>query len=250
MKHYVLTRSAYDPKAWSIEANRRRLVVTRAVTVPSMAAQQADFTWLILIDPEDPMRDQRIEAFRSSGKPVIPIVWRYQGEPEHARWDRRTRARSRLVERMAAMAYRAPWRDYMEGGRRILQTRLDDDDALAPDAMVRYQRAAASVNRRQILMLSEGVRVYRGRYNDVTHDRNAMHTLVTLDGDPLCVYDYGHAVCHRTVPVRIVDRETGWLWVRHQDTISGWKRDHPYVISDALRGRFPIDWPALEASWR
>lgn len=247
MRHYVLTRSAYDPKAWGIDANRRRLEVTRAVTVPSMAAQAADFTWLVLVDPQDPMQDQRIEAFRGSGRPVVPIVWRAKDLPSYA-W-RRDRALKQIAQRVAFAGYGAPWREYMEGGKVILQTRLDDDDALASDALERYQVASRSVNRRQILMLPEGVRVYRGRYNDVTHDRNAMHTLVTLDGDPLCVYDYGHAVCHRTVPVRIVDRATGWLWVRHQDTISGWKSNHPNVIDDQLRARFPIDWPSLEASW-
>ena len=248
MKHYVLTRSAYDPKAWSIEANRRRLAVTRAVTVPSMAAQQADFTWLVVIDPEDPMRDQRIEAFRASGHPVVPIEWRAQDLPTYA-W-RRSRALGQVAQRIAFAAYGAPWRDYMKDAKVILQTRLDDDDALASDALGRYQVAARSVHRRQILMLPEGVRVYRGRYAEVTHERNAMHTLVTLDGDALCIYDYGHANLQKPAPVQFVDRATGWLWVRHQDTISGHKAAHPLVINDALRGRFPIDWPALEALWR
>jgi hypothetical protein len=41
VKHFVLTRSAYGPE-WSVEANRRRLEITRAVTAASLAAQTAD----------------------------------------------------------------------------------------------------------------------------------------------------------------------------------------------------------------
>ena len=38
MRFYVLTRSAYGP-AWDLDANRRRLAVTRAVTAAAMRAQ-------------------------------------------------------------------------------------------------------------------------------------------------------------------------------------------------------------------
>lgn len=256
MNHYVLTRSAFDPRAWDIDANRRRLEVTRTVTVPLMAAQtNKRWSWIVLVDPDDPFRDERIKAFDGVGVPVIPIVWRFKGEPEHARWDRRTRARTRLVERMAASAYRAPWRDViLPSNDVLLQTRLDDDDGLAPDAIERYQgaarrAAAGSSPARQILMLPQGVRVYRARYNEETHERNAMHTLVTFPGDTLCVYDYGHAVCHKTAPVSIIDRKWGWLWVRHQDTISGWKVNTPHLLDDRVRGAFPIDWPRLGRLW-
>ena len=249
MNHYVLTRSSYQPSAWPLEANRRRLEVTKAVTVPSMAVQPAGWTWLVLVDPKDPLKDERIAAFQEAGHPVVPIVWRFQGPQKTAAWDRRRRARNRLVERHAATNYKAPWRAHMAADEKTLQTRLDDDDALAPTAMARYHRAARVVNQRQILMLPQGVRVYRGRFNDVTHGRNAMHTLVTPPGDTLCVYDYGHAVCHRTAPVQLVDREWGWLWVRHQDTISGWKTDHPYPLDDKVRAAFPIDWRKLERLW-
>ena len=247
MNHYVLTRSAFDPRAWSLESNRRRLEVTRTVTVPLMAAQTKPFTWLVLVDPDDPLQDERIAVFESAGHWVRPIVWRYQGEPQAAKWDRRL-ARTRLVERIAAMSYKAPWRDYMDARGTLLQTRLDDDDGLAPTAIERYQAASRRVRTRTILMLPNGVRVWQHRFADVTHERNAMHTLVTQPGDTLCIYDYPHAKCHIAAPVRMVDRAWGWLWVRHEDTISGWKRaDAP--ISPDVRQSFPIDWDRLGQVW-
>lgn len=253
MRHYVLTRSSFDPKAWDIGANRRRLDVTRAVTVPLIAAQTSkDFAWLVLLHPNDPLRAERLSAFEEAGVAVVPIVW--SGRPKPAQWDNRREARRRPREQMAATGYRAPWQDAMTPDGVLLQTRLDDDDGLVPDAIERYQAAARRLASqahpaRQILMLPSGVRVYRGRWNDVIHERNAMHTLVTFPGDTLCVYDYGHAVCHRTAPVQVIDREWGWLWVRHQDTISGWKTNHPNVIDDTVREAFPIDWPRLGRLW-
>lgn len=253
MNHYVLTRSAFDPKAWSIDANRRRLEVTRTVTVPLMATQTSkDWRWIVLVDPQDPLQDKRIDAFYGAGVPVIPIIWR--GTPKPAAWDRRKQARSRPREQMAATGYRAPWREWMDDSETLLQTRLDDDDGLAPDAIARYQSAARRVvslphPARTVLMLPQGVRVYRGRYADVTHDTNAMHTLLTMPGDRMCVYDYGHRHCRQAGPVQIIDREWGWLWVRHEDTISGHKVHHPDVIDDRVRGAFPIDWQRLGQLW-
>ncbi len=55
LRHFVLTRSAYGP-AWSIEANRRRLAVTKAVTARLMAAQTTRvWTWVVLLDRRDPL---------------------------------------------------------------------------------------------------------------------------------------------------------------------------------------------------
>ena len=97
-------------------------------------------------------------------------------------------------------------------------------------------------------MIPSGIRVWRGRWSDVRHLRNAMHTLVTPPGDGTCVYDYGHAKCHTAAPVVMVDQEWGWIWVRHRDTISGWKRaDAP--ITRTVRAAFPIDWASLNRAW-
>jgi hypothetical protein len=241
VKHYVLTRSAYGPD-WDIEANRRRLEITRAVTAASMTAQQADWTWVVVVDERDPLLAERIAVFGD----CIPILWRPPANPQAAAWDRHGQS-ARTIQRIAAEAYRAPWRDHLKPGP-LLMTRLDDDDGLAPDALARYQQAARKAKDRTVYMLPQGVRVWAGRYELVRHTTNAMHTLYTPAGDDMTVYDYGHRHVERVAPVVHVDRAWGWLWVRHRDTISGYHRATK-PLDRSVRRAFPIDWPALEGSW-
>ena len=244
MRHYVLTRSAYGPE-WSIAANRRRLAITRAVTARLMAEQtNRDWTWVVLVDDRDPLIEDRIAVFAAAAPRLEVIRWTPAADPQPAPWDKHA-ADTTPVQRIAAEAYRAPW----DPGPRddvILQTRLDDDDGLAPDTLARVRARARG--RRAVLMHPSGVRVWDGSYASVRHGRNAMHTLVTPPGDTLGVYDYGHTKVASVAPVVTVDARWAWLWVRHRDTISGWKRaDRP--IDDMVRRTFPIDWHTLEGAW-
>lgn len=241
MRQYVLTRSAYGP-AWDLEANRRRLAITGAVTAPLMAVQtMRDWTWVVLLDSRDPLADERLGVYRAAAPEVIAL-WRTEDRPEVPTGIARQRA--------AAADYGAPWRSAVgPADDMVLMTRLDDDDGLAPDALARYRAAGRKLRRRTALMFPIGIRVWAGRYTVVRHDRNAMHTLVTPVGDSMCVYDYGHTKVRESVRVQRVDHEIGWLWVRHRDTISGW-REGKRPISDSIRRVFPIDWPALEAAWK
>lgn len=248
MKHFVLTRSAYGP-AWSLEANRRRLAVTKAVTARLMAEQtNRKWTWIVLLDERDQLYDERKAVFAAAAPRLIVIPWTPPVVPKAAPWDRHGYSAT-LVQRVAAAAYRAPWRAVIgESNDTVLMTRLDDDDGLAANAIARYQAASRGIAKRTILMLPRGIRVWRGHYADVVHERNAMHTLVTPPGDEACVYDYGHAKCERAAPIVMVDRAWGWIWVRHRDTISG-HRQAGRVINAAIRSAFPVDWDALRVAW-
>jgi hypothetical protein len=250
MRHYVLTRAAYGP-SWTLDANRRRLDVTRAVTARLMAAQTTrNWAWVVLLDPRDRLLDERRAVFTAASPRCLPIEWVPPPNPKAAPWDRHA-GRTDTVQRIAAEAYRAPWGEAIgERDTRILQTRLDDDDGLAPDALARYQAAAVGTSKRTILMLPEGVRIWRGRFSTVRHERNAMHTLVTQPGDDQSVYAYGHAKPQRSgARIVMVDESWGWLWVRHQDTISGWRRAEK-PINHRVRAAFPVDWAALDAAWK
>lgn len=250
MKHYVLTRSAYGP-AWTIEANRRRLEVTRAVTASLMAAQtNRDWAWVVLLDERDPLLEERKAVFAAGASTFVPILWTPPEHPQGASWDRHA-SETNKVQRIAAEAYRAPWRSVLPPDEPLMMTRLDDDDGLSVDAIARYRRAAVKARGRTILMLPSGVRVWRGQYADVTHRNNAMHTLIAPAGDHGTVYDYGHATCRVGAQATVidVDHAWGWIWVRHEDTISGWKKaDTP--ITRAVRAAFPVDWAALRTAWR
>lgn len=243
MRHFVLTRSAYGTE-WTPEANRRRLAVTAAVTARLMAQQtNPDWTWIVLLHSRDPFLEKRLALFTAAAPAIVPIYW----EPRDlaaAPWDRHGGSTSR-VQQVAATAYRAPWADALGDRQQLtLMTRLDDDDGLAVDALERIAAAARGVTERTALMQPIGFRVWDGRYSRVRHDTNAMHTLATPAGDELVVYDYGHRRVAEVAPVVTVDEEPAWLWMRHRDTISGWKKaDRP--ITNDLRRLFPIDWSAV-----
>lgn len=227
MKHWILIRSAYGP-SWSIEANRRRLAITRGITIRSLASQTTgDFRVLVLLHPADGLLSERMTAFGAIGADFLYLD-----------------AMGTSSE-VAFMGYRAGWREAI-GPRTdtVAMTRLDDDDAFAPWAMARVRLAAEKMRDRAALMFPLGVRVWRGGYTLVRHSSNAMHTLVTPPGDTSTVYDYGHRLVRRFAPVRVIDNRPAWLWSRHPDTISGWRvADRPLTAD--IRALFDVDWSLL-----
>lgn len=226
MRQLVLTRSAYNPE-WSLDANRRRLAMTRAITARSLASQtNRDFTWLVLLHRDDPLLEERQRVFAGAEFLYTDL----DGSPADVAW----------------LAYQADWRAAVGlRDERVAMTRLDDDDGLAPWVMAHLAEAAGKAERRTVLMLPLGVRVWAGGYTLVRHDSNAMHTLVTPPGDDMTVYDYGHRKVRSVAPVRRLDPRPAWLWVRHEDTISGWRTaDRP--LTPKIRAMFDIDWTPLE----
>lgn len=238
-----MTRSSYGPE-WDIEANRRRLEITRAVTSELLAKQTCDdFTWVVLMDRRDELLKEREALVRDTVPSTVLCYWT-PDDVSPAPWDRAKR--HTYSQMVAATAYKSHAWGLAVGERddQILMTRLDDDDGLAVDAIERFQLAARGLERRTALMMPIGIRVWDGKFSWVRHTTNAMHTLSTPPGDETTVYDYGHRLVERGQPVVNVDNSIGWLWVRHPDTISGWKKaDKP--ITATLRKLFPIDWSAI-----
>lgn len=224
MRHVILTRSAYG-SSWDLEANRRRLAMTKAVTIPSLASQTSrDFRWIVLLHPSDPLLVERLAAYGSIGADFL------------------FHAGTGTSAEVASSAYRAAWAEAI-GPRNetVAMTRLDDDDAFAPWAMAKVETVAATESRRVALMFPLGVRVWDGAYTLVRHDSNAMQTLVTPPGDSMTVYDYLHRFVRRVLPVRAIDNRPAWLWSRHPDTISGWRIAGRELTPD-IRQMFAIDW--------
>ena len=226
MRSYVLTRSAYG-SAWSVEANRRRLDVTRGVTVASILAQtDREFEWIVLLHPLDVLLEERRAMFTAAGATVIYMPAEIDGTPSHVAW----------------MAYRSGWAEAIGHRRRpVAMTRLDDDDALAPWAMARVRAMARHQVSRTALVFPNGLRVWRGRYTVVKHLSNAMQTLVTPAGDTMTVYDYKHRDVRQVAPVRMIDLRLAWVWSRHEDALSGW-RSSQRPLTAGIRELFPIDW--------
>jgi hypothetical protein len=224
--NWVMTRSAYGPE-WDREANARRLAITRAVTARLMAQQTADFSWIVLLDNRDPFLNDRMDLYAKSCPAFYPLIW--SSGPETTRKDK--------ADRMPN------WRIFVKPREPALMTRLDDDDGFAPDALERYQRAAAKLTERTVLILPGGIRYFAGFEVAVRHERNAMQSLYTPPGDTLSPYDYTHT--DPPAPVWIVDSGPSWLWVRHEDSISGEDMNAAYPLTDATRRHFPVDWSAI-----
>lgn len=233
MRHYVLTRAVYDPEAWPLEANRRRLDLLRAVTAASLSAQtEKRWSWIVAVHPDDPLLAERKAVCRAAGYKARFVAYRGEGD--------------RVAT--AARAYRSvPWRRHMAApDRPTLTTRLDDDDALAPRTLGRVRKAARHLERRTALIAPEGFRVFDGRYVAVRHERNAWASLLAPAGDGALVYDFNHKRIAEHVPVVFLADDPAWLWVRHDDTLSRHRiADAP--IDDRLRAHFPnLDWRAIK----
>lgn len=226
VRQYVLTRAAYGP-GWDLDANRRRLAITQAVTIRSLASQTSrKFAWIVLLHRDDPLISERETAFAGARF----IYTDMDGSPSQVAFD----------------GYGADWRSAIGiRDETIAMTRLDDDDALAPWVMARIGEWAGRMERRTALICPLGVRVWQGGYTLVRHDSNAMHTLVTPPDDDATVYDYGHRKVRKFANIRNIDPRVAWLWVRHNDTISGWQTaDRP--LTGQIRALFDVDWSLLE----
>lgn len=241
MRHFVMTRASYGPE-WDLETNRRRLKITAAVTARLMGLQtNYDWTWCVLLDERDPFLERRSSLFEAFSPNFLPVLW--------------TPSKTSTSQHGGLLQVEAEGQLLMRGhlpvDDTVLQTRLDDDDGLAPDAIQRIQDAVRQPRdrRRVALMFPAGFRVWNGRMTPVRHETNAMHTLVTQPGDTLSVFGYSHRLVGENASVVTIDRMPGWLWVRHRDTDSG-MRQADVSISKRVRDMFPVDWSALAEVWR
>lgn len=213
MNHYVLTRAHRGPE-YPLDANRRRVDMMRRITARSLAVQGTDWTWLVYVHPEDPLREERLDAFRSAGAPVIPLA--SDTEVDAA----------------------------IDWSQAVLTTRIDDDDAFAGDAFERLHHAASRARRRVALVFPVGYRINEGLSERIVHGRNAWSSIFAPAGDHAHVRQVVHPRISSLAPVFAVDHRPAWLWVRHQDAESGFRRaDQP--ITPELRALFPVDWDLL-----
>ncbi len=242
MKHYLLSRSAYGPEV-SLEFNRYRLGLTAGITVPSLAAQtRHDVTWLVLVDPADPLIEERTEVLKRSGLDVL--VEPAKDIKREARFDEPW----------------GPWHDYLDWSDALLTSRIDDDDAYAPwvldtfrESAERYTASRRARGARRIFVLPVGYRVADGRVN-LRHDRvNQFSTMYAPRGDKACIMDMNHSAVRRLARVIILSRKPSWLWFRHDGARSAGSnastrnRETMVAPSDEVRRTFPIDWAKVGA---
>lgn len=201
MNHYFIIRNSYS-SAIDIEVNRRRLHFTRNVTVPSLAAQtDKDCILAIRAHKNDPLLDERMSAWESTGIPIQT-------------------SRS------------------MPG--KCVQTRLDDDDAIAFDFVERLHRGLAEHHNAQWLSFPCGVVVNPPHYGFKRFPKNQFITRVSERG----IFEIQHTKIPDPQPI---DEKMAWMWVRHQDARSPHGFDWSNVgIVDELSEQFPFDMTALK----
>lgn len=224
-----MIRSAYS----SVEISEARLRLSRAITIPSLMAQtRKDFEVVLRINPKDPLLSERVAAFESIGVPVHVVG----GDPI----DPTFQDQSNLA---------GFWRQAIEPGEWTLQTRMDDDDALAGDFVSRLRQASKTraMHLDTVFTFPIGYVWANGQASLRNYRGNQFISLATRSR---IVYDASHNVMTNTNRVKEVDQDPAWLWVRHPDAVTiKAGREYTHLTKDipASRLRFAIDWAALDA---
>ena len=202
MRQYLLTRSAYS-RSLPIDRNHARLALLQGVTARSLAAQtQRDVTWLVLLDPSDPLLEPRKEAIRSAG---LPVMFAPAG---------------RLIRTSRHDKPAGPWSRHVDWSDAVLTSRLDDDDALAPDALASVRLAAEACPESAVWVFGSGWWVVRGRAELRRDPLAPFSSLFAPLGDRRTIMDAHHALVGRLAPVREAAAGPAWMWVRHAATRS------------------------------
>jgi len=166
------------------ELSQRRLDLTRQWCIPSLKAQTAPYTLLIKVDDSDPHLTDRKAMFESVGVPV-EFVTQWGGNPA---------------------AY---------------ITRMDDDDAISPDFMIRLQRGVVQNPDHEWYQFTEGYLVKDGKAWNRTYPANQFVTRRCTAGQSPYDRDHSTVTGHH-----VIDRKPAWVWIRHADNKSPEKDEH------------------------
>jgi hypothetical protein len=241
VRHYILTRSAYSP-TMRLRDNQRRVELLARVTAASLRAQTTrNLTWLVLVDPADPLLAERRAAVESAGLPCIVAP---AGRME----------RAGIHDRPYG-----PWSDHITWDGVTLTTRLDDDDALAPYALARVQRAAADERGSVVWTLPIGYRIVGRHAFRIDWELAQFGTLQAPAGERRTIFDVSHQLAGNLAPLRPATRDPAWLWVRHRHTrsrlnvgrqtmLNGRTEGRAKYVTPELRAIFPVDWRLIESA--
>lgn len=227
MIHAVLTRSVYDPAQWDEASTRRRLRRFRAYAVASMAAQTVKpDVWVLAVHPDDRCRDERLDIAASAGVPLHVFDFAPTGD-------------------RAAIARAGYSHHWQLPATAKLTTRLDDDDVLAATFVARLRAALDPARGLCAYVFPHGFRVLGQRVEPYHHPRNMFASVFTPSGDQRNVYNWRHMKIRDELPVVDVDDRPAWVWVRHDDALTGGRRRPTDRIDDRFRAMFPrVDWEA------
>lgn len=192
MNHVIVIRSAYNWFNVPDEVNEYRLRLTEAVCVPSLRAQTCkEFSIELRVDCRDMLLPRRLKLFSRVGVPV---------SVEHGIGER-------------------------------IQTRLDDDDAIARDFVERVQ--LSKLDSSEWLTFPNGMIASADGWSHKRQVNNQFVTRVSAESVM--------AVKHGDVDGAIIDEQPAWLWVRHRHARSGQKEPKVDRPLEELTQWFGVD---------
>jgi predicted O-methyltransferase YrrM len=213
--HILCIMSHYTDPVLSL----RRLEISRATLLPSLAAQTRKPTLHIVVSQHDPYLRERLIEYDATGCECFFL-------------------------------YRDTWRLYGEnwqipGGHCIIG-RVDDDDVLRAD-FCEIVHGCGMVHKERAIIWPLGLVYWRGQMFRLEHKGNQYLTLSTSRGiDP---HHKAHAVIQREWKSVRASLEPGWIWVRHGDAeTSTLAKYRGTPAGNWQSGKWPVDLQAVDAA--
>jgi predicted O-methyltransferase YrrM len=165
----------------------RRLEISRATLLPSLAAQTRKPTLHIVVSADDVHLQERLAGYTGTGCDCVVLyrdIWRLYGE------------------------------DWQIPEGHCIIGRVDDDDVLRAD-FCEIAHHCGMVHRERAIIWPVGLVYWRGQMFRLEHKGNQYLTLSTSRGiDP---HHKAHAVIQREWRSVRASLKPGWIWVRHGD---------------------------------
>jgi|TARA_R110002110_G_scaffold145775_5_gene335349 hypothetical protein len=202
-QQFIIIQSAYKDADFSKE----RMELTREWCLPSLQAQTTKVNLQISVCIEDPHLEERKEMFRSSGHDVKFIY----KDPAN------------IPMTMDTLVDNDPWE--IPVGPRTAVSRMDDDDAISIDFLTLVkERANLCKWSKAVLEWTNGYTLVNKRLYKSHRPGNQFITILSNEGtNP-------HKILHwrfpNLLPTVRVNGSRGWVWVRHEKTLSKTREQH------------------------
>jgi len=187
--------------------------------LPAVAGQDnRDFQWIIYFDKDTPDAFKaRIDTLRG----IFPFVPYYTGLFPAEGW------RNSINETFA------PSTDY------VLTTRLDNDDALAPDFTARLHEAVQTHGMAEgSYNFPNGMILRDGAVYAISHDSNPFFSFLEPAGPALCTApNIHHMKIAEKGPVMQINAPPVWMQIVHETNVSNRVRGRR-VVPDTAQARF------------
>jgi len=220
-EQFITIQSAYREESLS----RKRLEITKNWLIPSLKQQTVPITVIVSLCELDPILEERKKVFRGCDQKV-QFVYR---DPTY------------VPVHLNNVCNMDPWN--VPVGPRVAVSRCDDDDAISIDFMAHTLNCAQTCDFDEALLIwPNGYSFYGGILYRCRHIGNQFPTIVSSRGvDP---HYRPHKTLYREFHRIAVNYSRGWIWNRHENTITGTlKRYRAKVADPPNRYRWAVSLP-------